>query len=76
MARRPDERESDRLSEENLKELRHNLAHPIITSLPFANSTSRRTVSTAKARLAGLVFSGSFPDDPSGSLAGIFFVCS
>jgi len=27
MARRPDEREQEMLSEENLKELRHNLAH-------------------------------------------------
>jgi hypothetical protein len=27
MARRPDKREAEMLSEENLKELRHNLAH-------------------------------------------------
>jgi hypothetical protein len=35
MARRPDRRETEMLSEENLKELRHNLAH---LSLPAVRS--------------------------------------
>ena len=36
MARRPERRDQEMLSEENLKELRHNLAH---LSLPAIEST-------------------------------------
>jgi hypothetical protein len=48
MAQRPDKREKEMLGEENLKELRHNLAH---LSLPAALGILRTGVSRLPPRL-------------------------
>jgi hypothetical protein len=59
MARRPDERENEILSEENLKELRYNLAH--LRLLPFGSSTRLRTAIAADLQPS------SHPPDPDSS---------